>query len=109
MRTIAALNFIQILKGGTMPSIQITPENVQKTGTDIKAKKAEVDQIIQKGKTLMDGLRGEFKGHLAGQIFSKWDELLPKLQKSTEVLEEAGQLLQKASDAFSQVDNQNIR
>jgi len=92
-----------------MPSIQITPENVQKTGADIKAKKVEVDQIIQKGKTMMDGLRNEFKGHLAGQIFSNWDELLPKLQKSSEVLEEAGQLLQKASDAFSQVDNQNIR
>jgi len=92
-----------------MPTIQITPENVTKTGNDIKAKKVEVQEIVNKGNTMMNSLRGEFKGHLATQIFQKWDELLPKLKASYETLEEAGILLQKASDAFSQVDNSNIK
>jgi WXG100 family type VII secretion target len=87
-----------------MTQILITPEEVQQTGRDIKQKKSEINATLDKGQSVMNNLKGGFKGHRATQIFGQWDALLPKLRQANEQLEEAGALMQKAADAFQQVD-----
>jgi WXG100 family type VII secretion target len=91
-----------------MTQILVTPAEVMQTGQDIKRKKQEILETINKGQAVMNSLKGGFKGNLAGQIFTKWDELLPRLRQSYECLEEAGALLQKAGDAFQQVDEMRV-
>lgn len=91
-----------------MATIQITPENVTRAGKDIQAKKQEIIDIISRARTLMTSLRGEFKGNLADQIFANWDGLQGEINKSFDTLDRAGQIMTKASDAFTQVDNTRI-
>jgi|WetSurMetagenome_2_1015567.scaffolds.fasta_scaffold304394_2 WXG100 family type VII secretion target len=91
-----------------MAGIMVTPENLHKTGNDIKQKKVEVEEAINKGNSMIEALRGEFKGNLANQVYQKWAEILPKLRQSSQVLEEAGVLLGKVGDAFAEVDNKRI-
>ncbi|GEM_PF-7126835 len=91
-----------------MPGIMVTPENLRKTGNDIKGKKNEVDEAINKGNSMIEALRGEFKGNMANQVYEKWSEILPKLRQASAVLEEAGVLLGKVGDAFAEVDNKRI-
>jgi WXG100 family type VII secretion target len=91
-----------------MTQILVTPAEVMQTGRDIKMKKQEIIATIDKGQSVMNNLKGGFKGNLATQIFTKWDELLPRLRQSNETLEEAGELLRKAGDAFQQVDDIRI-
>jgi WXG100 family type VII secretion target len=91
-----------------MTSIVITPENVQKTASDLIAKKGELEDIVRRAKQMVEGLRGEFKGNLANQVFGKWDEVYPSLTKSFESLQTAGDTLKKAGDAFQRVDETRI-
>jgi WXG100 family type VII secretion target len=91
-----------------MPQILVTPENVQKTGTDIINKKGELEEIVKRANQMIVQLKGEFKGHLATQVFGKWDEIYPGLSKSFENLQVAGDLLKKAAEAFRQVDETKI-
>jgi WXG100 family type VII secretion target len=91
-----------------MASIVVTPENVKKTGDDMVRKKQELEEIIKRAKTMIDGLRGEFKGNLANQVFKRWDEVYPNLSKSFENLQAAGDVLKKAGDAFQQADDTKI-
>ena len=91
-----------------MTQILITPSDVIQGGQDIKRKKQEILEVINKGQVLINNLKGGFKGNLATQIFAKWDELQPRLKQSYECLEEAGELLRKAGEAFQQVDEIKI-
>jgi WXG100 family type VII secretion target len=91
-----------------MTQILVTPPEVIQGGQDIKRKKQEILETIGKGQALMNNLKSGFKGNLANQIFAKWDELQPRLKQSYECLEEAGELLRKAGDAFQQVDDIRI-
>jgi WXG100 family type VII secretion target len=91
-----------------MPQILVTPENVQKTGTDIINKKQELEDIVKRANQMIESLKGEFKGNLATQVFGKWAEIYPNLSKSFENLQTAGDLLKKAADAFRQVDEAKI-
>jgi WXG100 family type VII secretion target len=99
---------IQFYAGGKMTQILITPAEVQQTARDIKLKKQEILASIDKGQSVMNNLKGGFKGNLATQIFLRWDELLPRLRQANETLEEAGDLLRKAGDAFQQVDDTKL-
>jgi WXG100 family type VII secretion target len=91
-----------------MPQILVTPENVQKTGTDIINKKQELEDIVKRANQMIETLKGEFKGNLANQIFGKWSEIYPTLSKSFDNLQTAGDLLKRAADAFRQVDEAKL-
>ncbi len=91
-----------------MTSIVVTPDNVRKTGDDMLRKKQELEEIIKRARTMIDGLRSEFKGNLATQVFGKWDEIYPNLSKSFENLQAAGEVLKKAGDAFQQADDTKL-
>jgi WXG100 family type VII secretion target len=91
-----------------MAQILVTPENVEKTGNDIIAKKQELEDIIKRAKQMIDGLRGEFKGNLATQVFGKWDEVYPSFSKTFDNLQAAGDVLKKAAGAFRQVDETKL-
>jgi WXG100 family type VII secretion target len=71
-------------------------------------KNTEIEEMIQRLANMMTNLKGSFKGHLATQIFTKWDELYPNLTRNTKNLQAAGDILKKASDAFRQVDETRI-
>jgi WXG100 family type VII secretion target len=91
-----------------MPQILVTPENVKKTGQDIINKKGELEEKVKAANQMIIQLQAEFKGNLAKQVFGKWDEIYPRLTKSFEDLQVAGDLLKKAGEAFRQVDETKL-
>jgi WXG100 family type VII secretion target len=91
-----------------MPAIQVTPENVERTGNDVLQKKAELEESIGQAKKVIDQLRSEFKGNLANQVFGKWDEIQPTFKTTFENVQAAGDILKKAAQAFREVDETKI-
>jgi WXG100 family type VII secretion target len=88
--------------------ILVNPEEVSKMTLELYHKNTEIEEMIQRLVNMMANLKGSFRGHLADQIFVKWDELYPSLTKNTKNLRAAGDILKKASDAFRQVDETRI-
>lgn len=91
-----------------MPQILVTPENVEKTGQDIINKKQELEEIIKRANSMVQALKGEFKGNLANQVYGRWDEIYKDLPRAFERLQEAGDVLKKAATSFRQVDEMKI-
>jgi WXG100 family type VII secretion target len=91
-----------------MPQILVTPENVEKTGNDIISKKQELEETVKRANSLVQSLKGEFKGNLANQVYGRWDEIYKDMPKAFERLQEAGDLLKRAAAAFRQVDEAKI-
>jgi WXG100 family type VII secretion target len=88
--------------------IALDPEEVTRMGNEVKLKQVEIKDLLDRLEKMMNTLRGSFKGHLAAQIFSKWDEFHPNLSNSLNGLDAAGEILKKASDAFRQVDETRL-
>jgi WXG100 family type VII secretion target len=88
-----------------MAQIQLDPQVVRSTGTDIKRKKDDLEQIINRAKHIMDSLRDNFKGRRSTAIYSEWEQIYPTLSKSFDNLLKAGQLLESAAADFESADN----
>jgi WXG100 family type VII secretion target len=88
-----------------MPQIQLDPEEVRRTGTDVKKKKEEMEEVVRRAKALMDNLKANFKGRRSQHVYEEWDRIYPGLTKSFETITQAGELLERAARDFEQADN----
>jgi hypothetical protein len=53
---------------------------------------------------MMNNLEGQFTGARAGKIFGQWRDMQGSLTSAINTLQEAGNLLNRAAQDFSEVD-----
>jgi hypothetical protein len=53
---------------------------------------------------MMSNLEGQFTGARAGKIFGQWRDMQGSLTSAINTLQEAGNLLNRAAQDFSEVD-----
>jgi uncharacterized protein YukE len=64
----------------------------------------DVDGLVSSARSTMSALEGQFKGVRATKIFGEWDSMQRGLDSAVESLRTAGELLNQAAKAFSDVD-----
>ena len=87
-----------------MTVIRIDPGEVQSTGGQFINMQSEVESLVSRARTMMNNLEGQFTGARAGKIFSQWRDMQGSLTSAINTLQEAGNLLNRAAQDFSEVD-----
>jgi WXG100 family type VII secretion target len=88
-----------------MPVIRIDTAQIDSTGSQFFSKRSDLDGLVSQSRSLMKSLEGQFTGQRANAIFSEWESLQPNLQAAMVTLQQAGDLLKKASQEFAVVDS----
>jgi len=87
-----------------MPVIRIDTAQVDSTGTQFLSKRGDLEGLVSQARSLMNSLQGQFTGHRASAIFAEWESMQPNLQAAIVTLQQAGDLLKRASQEFQIVD-----
>lgn len=87
-----------------MSVIKIDPGEVQSTGGQFLKMQSEVEGLVSKARSDMSNLEGQFTGVRAGKIFGQWRDMQGSLTSAINTLQEAGNLLNRAAQDFSEVD-----
>jgi WXG100 family type VII secretion target len=87
-----------------MPLIRIDTAQVDSTGTQFLSKRGDLEGLVSQSRSMMNGLQGQFTGQRASAIFAEWESMQPNLQAAILTLQQAGDLLKKASQEFGIVD-----
>jgi WXG100 family type VII secretion target len=88
-----------------MPQIRIDTEQVASTGQQFNSKRGELESLVNQSRSLMNNLQGQFTGRRATAIFNEWQTMQPNLTNAMQTLQQASDLLRRASTEFGQVDS----
>lgn len=86
-------------------TIRIDTGQVQGVGTQFMSRQSDLEALVTQARALMNSLEGQFTGTRAQRIFQEWQQMQPSLNSAVQSLGQAGQLLQRASTAFSETDS----
>lgn len=87
-----------------MAVIRIDPAQVDSTGGQFLARRADLEGLVGQARNLMDSLRGQFSGQRANAIFGEWEGMQTNLTTAIQTLQAAGDLLKKAAADFATTD-----
>lgn len=87
-----------------MTVIRIDTGDVEAKGSQFLAKRGDLESLVSQAKSLMSSLEGQFTGQRASAIFSEWGGMQPNLQAAIDTLQQAGDLLKRASVDFTTAD-----
>ena len=85
--------------------IRIDPGQVSGVGSQFMCRQSDLEALVTQARSLMSSLEGQFTGQRAQRIYQEWDGMQPSLNAAIQSLGQAGQLLQRASTAFSETDS----
>lgn len=88
-----------------MTKILIDPSFVEDTGKEFIASKDEIMSLISQSMSEINSLRGQFVGTRATRLYNQWDALSPKLSRTIETLQIAGDLLKQLSSDVTAIDS----
>jgi len=90
-----------------MAQIVVTPEQVSDFGTKFSNSSTQVQDLLNQVQNLVSTLQGgAWKGIRANKFYGDWSSMKPQVAKAIETLNQAGQILKAAGNAFGGVDNQ---
>jgi WXG100 family type VII secretion target len=88
-----------------MSVIRIEPAQVESSGSQFLSKRAELEALVNKARSLMNNLQATFTGQRATKIFGEWEQMQKPLQTAMQTLETTGNWLKKAAADFQGVDS----
>lgn len=86
-------------------TIRIDTGQVASVGSQFMGRQSDLEALVTQARSLMNSLEGQFTGNRAQRIFQEWEQMQPSLNAAIQSLGQAGQLLQRASQAFSETDS----
>lgn len=88
--------------------INVNIEQVYQEGNTLCQKAESYDQIIKNMTSRMHEMQGIWQGEDNQMFIEKFDELVPKLNQMTQVIEEAGNYLNACANQYEQLQNDRI-
>ena len=87
-----------------MAVIQVTPETLRQKASDVRSYKGEHDDVINKLRTLVNGLNETFKGEAHDAFVAKFESMQSTFTNFSEMLEGYAKLLDTAATEFETQD-----
>ena len=87
-----------------MATIQITPEVLRSKATDVRTYKGEHDEVINKLRTLINGLNETWKGDAQTAFVSKFESMQSTFTNFSEMLEGYAKLMDTAAQKMEEAD-----
>lgn len=87
-----------------MAVIQVTPETLREKATNVRTYKDEHDQVIQKLRTLVEGLNETWKGEAQDAFVAKFNSMQTTFTNFSEMLEGYAKLMDTAATQLENTD-----
>jgi WXG100 family type VII secretion target len=90
-----------------MAKIVVTPEQMTEFGNKFSNSATQTQDLLNQVQNLVATLQGgAWAGIRANKFYNDWGAMKPQISKAIETLNQAGQILKAAGNAFGGVDNQ---
>ena len=91
-----------------MPQIVVAPERLEQVASVFEQRRNETQSMIQNLRSTMDGLDADWDGVAQNKFYAEWNEMVPKMVKFTDLLQEISSELRRIARVFRETDERVI-